>query len=487
MENIPAFAKFVAEGISDTAATIAATPEQVQKSIKDLQKSIDETQRIASVVSEDVQTLPYTVKAKVKKIQDTMEDINQSVGTSIDLAQRTASQLNQTVVTTVDKVQQTSENIQITLGLKEAPPPPPPPKASISERSLGVASTFVKATAKLSFVIGSEALKLGWSGAKWAIKTAVETSEEARRKEATAAMTLQDMQKEAQVQKSFSNLLNLEAEVDEALRLAEEALREVNMAVQATSNLEVPVELPKSEPVESPSAFDSVTSPRELTESKTVLEISNPSKETKTEIIQDKMIKSENQEDSVSFKRSISSALKSATIAPKDGDVIPVDQVSSNVFKVDKNDYSIILDSTPSYSDKVITKNLPVRVRTRNDEPEKGAKTITPILRKKDTKISTETKRSWLKRLFGGKESTKAAQKKSDEYFAANNKRRFSLRGLLGLGKASDKRRKRKPPKVPSVIYNERFSRLDESIQKAISAADETTKLAEDIKSRLKD
>lgn len=217
-ETVQSASSTVRSGIQ----TLQNAPHNIRETLQDVQNSVKEASQIAEVVVQDVQNIPAQVGEKIKKVREIPNEVQKKVKEVEDVAvkiQNDAVALNQ--------------RVKILVGLEAPPPPPPPAPPTPQEVAKKQAFQVVKGVAKASWWIGKGVVGLGVQGVKaaWNYRTQKKkkllynaasngrTGVESKPNIANAVRSARESNQVARQQVILS-------EIDEALRLAEEALGE---------------------------------------------------------------------------------------------------------------------------------------------------------------------------------------------------------------------------------------------------------------------
>lgn len=216
--------------LEETMTQIKSTPDTLQKMVDDTKKSVEETQKATMQVVAEVQSIP----GKVQKIPGQVE-------TSIKQVENSIQQTKQGVEQFVQQVEEMTNEVKYFTGIEERPPPPPPPPRTREELAKDVAISVAKGTAtvaaKAGVVVATGTAGMAVSGAKLAWQAAKSSEDKKKELEALRKAMITDVSvKEEDIDDTPKTIAeidpSLEAEVVEALRIAEEALATQNAVVK---------------------------------------------------------------------------------------------------------------------------------------------------------------------------------------------------------------------------------------------------------------
>jgi hypothetical protein len=201
--------------LEESVTTVSTIPTQLEYTVKETQKAVEQTIQATQQFMEDAQAIPASVQKSMKEVQSTIDN--------------------------------TITNVKVLVGVEERKPvppklPPPPLAPPVTDVIWKVAGTFAGASTKTVWVLGTSLLTLGWNVAQVAISSA--STAVALRPTQTlittppVAMELKDvsiaLDKEItaalQMAEAALNASSkaLDSEVSEALRLADAALQMAN-------------------------------------------------------------------------------------------------------------------------------------------------------------------------------------------------------------------------------------------------------------------
>eukprot|EP00590_Aulacoseira_subarctica_P012335 CAMPEP_0172420884 /NCGR_PEP_ID=MMETSP1064-20121228/7198_1 /TAXON_ID=202472 /ORGANISM="Aulacoseira subarctica , Strain CCAP 1002/5" /LENGTH=530 /DNA_ID=CAMNT_0013161027 /DNA_START=91 /DNA_END=1683 /DNA_ORIENTATION=- len=217
-ETVQSAASAVRSGIQ----TVQDAPNNIRETLQEVQKSVKEASQIAEVVVQDVQNIPMGVREKIKKVQNIPNEV-----------QRKVKDVEDFVVKIQEDAVALNQRVKILAGLESPPPPPPPAPPTPQEMAKKQAFQVVNGVAKASWWIGKGVVGLCVQGVKaaWNYSTQKKkklsynavsderTGMESKPNAANAARSARESNQVARQQAILS-------EIDEALRLAEEALGE---------------------------------------------------------------------------------------------------------------------------------------------------------------------------------------------------------------------------------------------------------------------
>jgi hypothetical protein len=215
-----------------TMIQIKSTPDKIQQVLENTKKSVEETQRVTMDVVEEVKTIP-------QKVTTSAEEVVAGVETSINNTKETIEQTKQGMFQFVQKVGDITNEAKYITGLEQRPLPPPPPPRTTEELAKDVAMDVAKGTAsiagKAGLVVAKGTAGMAVSGAKLAWQAATSTEQpKGEMTDATRDIPFVAAADMAETPKTIAEIdPTLEAEVVEALRVAEQALAAPN--VEATA------------------------------------------------------------------------------------------------------------------------------------------------------------------------------------------------------------------------------------------------------------
>lgn len=221
------------DAVEETMLAIQKTPEKIQRVLEDTKKSVEETQKVTMGVMEDVKAFPQKVSTSVEGVVTEVQAIPRKVETSMEQTKQGVQQTVKGVQQFMQKVEDMTNEMKYMTGLEARPPPPPKPPRTTEELAKDVAVGVAKGTASLAgkagVVVAKGTAGMAVSGAKlaWQAATADQPKKTAAKSRdiVIPASSMATKESKAGTPKSIAEIdPSLEAEVVEALRVAEEAL-----------------------------------------------------------------------------------------------------------------------------------------------------------------------------------------------------------------------------------------------------------------------
>lgn len=222
--------------LDETMVQITSAPEKIQRALDDTKKGVEETQRATMEVIDEVKAIPVKVSTSVGEIVSEVQAIPGKVETSVSNTKRSVEQTKEGLQQFVKSVENLTAEAKYLSGLEQRPPPPPPPPKTNEEFAKDVAIGVAKGTASLagkaSVVVAKGTAGMAVSGAKLAWQAAQSEDKNGKSVPAGArdlSISTADM---AETPKTIAEIdPSLEAEVVEALRIAEQALATPRAAI----------------------------------------------------------------------------------------------------------------------------------------------------------------------------------------------------------------------------------------------------------------
>jgi hypothetical protein len=218
-------------------AAVDSFPESIEKTEKVLKESIDVVKEIPTKVSkvvEEVKAIPTTVKMKAdetkKVVAESIDRTTRVVEEVIDVPQKIKEKVQDTQKTftvTQDTMNEGVTDMKVTLGLEKPKPKPPktppPEEETLNDLALKATSNVAAGVGKAAWWATKSVASAAWNGAQSAIQD--------REKPGPSPPVQPKPQIKSSPKSSTldAQTAELQKEVEEALRLAEETLRKVDL------------------------------------------------------------------------------------------------------------------------------------------------------------------------------------------------------------------------------------------------------------------
>lgn len=212
-------------------AAVDSFPETIDKTEKVIKETIKTVKTVPSKVEkvvEEVKALPLSVQKKAdetkQSLEATIDQTKRAVEEVIDIPNKVSKKAEDTkkaVLDTKESIEEGVTNVKVLLRLEKPKPKPPklpPPKPKTAkEIALSIAGSAAKGAAQATWWVAKSAATAAWDGASSAIRERQQTSSNQQEESTTSSRN-----------KAREQAAELQKEVDEALRLADETLKKVD-------------------------------------------------------------------------------------------------------------------------------------------------------------------------------------------------------------------------------------------------------------------
>ena len=220
-------------------AAVDSFPESIEKTEKVLKESIDVVKDIPTKVSkvvEEVKAIPASVKMKAdetkKVVAESVDRTSKVVEEVIDVPQKVIEKVQDTqnaIATTKENINERVTDMKVMLRLEKPKPKPPkippPQPESVNDLALKATSGVASGVGKVAWWATKSVASAAWSGAQ----SAIQDREKQDREKPGLTPPVQPKRQTVSSPNTFdAQTAELQKEVEEALRLAEETLRKVD-------------------------------------------------------------------------------------------------------------------------------------------------------------------------------------------------------------------------------------------------------------------
>jgi len=222
----------VVDALQAAVDSFPETIDKAEKAIKNTVKAVKEVPTKVGKAVEEVKTIPILVKRKAYEtklsVEDTVDRTRKAVDGVVDIPNKVTKKVQDTkeaVINTKKSIDEGITNTKVFLRLEKPKPKPPklpPPKTKTAkeiakEITLSIAGSAASGVGKATWWATKSVTTAAWNSASSAIQERKNTSTKQPAPPASLPAS-----------KTYQTTAELQKEVDEALRLADETMRKVD-------------------------------------------------------------------------------------------------------------------------------------------------------------------------------------------------------------------------------------------------------------------